>query len=71
MDAVSIIALGISAVRAGIEYVEKLRAAARQTGELTPEQDAAFAKELADMRKDPAWASHQKGYGYGYGYGKG
>ena len=46
---------GIKAARDLIEYVRQLKRIARQSGEMTAEQDEAYDAELADLLAGPAW----------------
>ena len=42
-----------------LAWLEVLRSAAIQTGEWTPEQDAAFVAAVRAHKNDPAWQPHQ------------
>lgn len=45
----------ISAIKELVTLANRIRAAARQTGELTPEQDAAYQAELDAMFAQDHW----------------
>lgn len=45
----------LSGIREAVTVINSIRAAARQTGELTPEQDAEFQAKLDAMFASPEW----------------
>jgi len=52
---ISLIPTLLSGIREAVNVINAVRAAARQTGELTPEQDAAYEAELKQMFSQPHW----------------
>jgi len=50
-----LIAAGISLLEQLIPYIEKLRASGRQSGELTPEQDAEFDARIKAVTSQRHW----------------
>lgn len=50
----------LPAITTLLEYVEQLRARGRQSGELTPEQDAALDAEIARITSKPWWTPENK-----------
>ena len=49
------IAFGFDLVTRTLAYLEKLRAAAQQSGEWTPEQETAFKEQKKRLYASPAW----------------
>ena len=52
---ISLIPTLLSGIRETVNVINAIRAAARQTGELPPEQDAAYEAELKQMFSQPHW----------------
>jgi hypothetical protein len=45
----------LSGIREAVSVINAIRAAAKQSGELTPEQDAEFQKQLDEMFARDYW----------------
>ena len=60
MNVVAIISGAISLVEQLIPYIAKLRSAARQSRELTPQQDAEFDARLTALFDQPHWKPEVK-----------
>ena len=46
----------LSGIREAVNVISAIRSAARQTGELTPEEDAKLQADLDQMFARPEWA---------------
>lgn len=57
---ISLIPTLLSGIKELVQIVNSVRSAARQSGELTPEQDAAYADELAKLFAQPHWRPRDK-----------
>jgi hypothetical protein len=52
---ISLIPTILSGIREAVSVINAIRAAAKQSGELTPEQDAEFQKQLDEMFARDYW----------------
>lgn len=52
---ISLLPTLLSGIREAVNVINAIREQARKTGELSPEQDAAYEAELRQMFQDPHW----------------